>query len=127
VTDLHRFIGYAIPTGFGILVLWTVYCFFRNRPPHDWFWSLLAVLQVVIGVQFVVGGIMYLSGDRPHPNGPEFLHYVYGAFFPGLVLVVAHRLARRRFAEIPWAVFGVAAFVCCFSTIRAIQTGLGID
>lgn len=128
MVDIHRFIAYSIPAGFAILTLWAVASFVRNRNPHDLFWQLLAFLQVVIGVQTIVGGILYLSGGRPASNGPEWLHYVYGALFPAAVLIAAHRIAAsERWRQIPWAVFGFAALICFGLTFRALQTGLGID
>jgi uncharacterized membrane protein len=128
MTDIHRFVGYSIPTGFAILTLWAVVSLIRNRNPHDLFWQLLAALQVVIGIQVIVGGILFLGGSRPASNGPQWLHYVYGALFPAAVLVAAHRFARsERWRQIPWAVFGFAALICFGLTFRALQTGLGID
>jgi hypothetical protein len=125
VNSLHRFIGYAVPAGFLLLALWGLLSFFRNRDPGGGFWNLLAVLQVIIGVQFIVGAVLYLSGARPATD-PSWLHYIYGAFFPALVLGVAHRLAAGRFARFPWAVFAVAGFVDAAATFRALQTGLGL-
>jgi uncharacterized membrane protein len=126
MTDLHRFIGYAVPAGFVILALWALVTTLRNRPPNDWFWSFLAVLQVVIGIQVVAGGVLYLLGNRPSSEGPEWLHYVYGGLFPAFVLIGAHRFARSdRWREIPWIPFGVGALVCFGLTFRALQTGLG--
>ena len=125
--EFHKYLGYTISGGFGLLVLLTIFYVVRNRIPHDRFWTVLGVLQAAIAIQLVVGLILFASGGRPQSNGPQWLHYVYGAAFPGLVLVVAHRLAAKKFQEVPWVVFGVASFFCCFSTIRALQTGLGID
>jgi heme A synthase len=128
VTDIHRFVAYSIPTGFVVLTLWAVVSLIRNRNPHDLFWSLLAALQIVIGIQVLVGGYLYVAGGRPETNGPEWLHYVYGGLFPAAVLIAAHRIAAtERFRSIPWAVFGFAALVCFGLTFRALQTGLGID
>jgi heme A synthase len=128
VTDIHRYIAYSIPAGFILLTLWAVVSFFRNRNPHDLFWSLLAALQVVIGIQVLIGGFLFLSGERPETNGPQWLHYVYGGLFPAAVLIAAHRIAATdRFRSIPWAVFGFAALICFGLTFRALQTGLGID
>jgi hypothetical protein len=102
--------------------------FFRNSNPSDWFWHLLAGLQVVVGVQVLIGGYLYLSGARPQTNGPEWLHYVYGGLFPAAVLIAAHRGAKsERFRAVPWLVFGFAALICFGLTFRALQTGLGID
>ena len=128
MTDLHRYIAYAIPAGFALLTLWALYSLVRNRAPGDWFWNLLAVLQVVIGIQIIVGGVLFAAGGRPDTNGPQWLHYVYGGLFPGAVLITAHGFARsERFRAIPWVVFGVAALVSFGLTFRALQTGLGID
>jgi hypothetical protein len=123
---LHTYVAYAIPAGFGALVLASIYTYVRNREPANWYWNLLAVLQVIVGIQFLVGAYLFLAGGRPQSNGPNWLHYVYGAAFPLLVLVIAHTQARKRAgAEVLF--FGVAAFLCTFSTLRALQTGLGID
>lgn len=126
MTQVHHYVGWSIPIGFGLLVLWTIYSLIRNRPPHDLYWTLLGILQVVIGVQVVVGAVLFVMGQRPHPNGPVWLHYVYGGLFPAAILVGAHRLAKK-YEDIPWVVFGIASFVCFGLTFRALQTGLGVD
>ncbi len=125
MTDLHRIIAYAIPTGFALLTVWAIFSLVRNKAPGDRFWSLLAILQVVLGVQVVVGGILYLLGQRATARDPEWLHYAYGGLFPVVVLVVAHRFSRRH-ESIAWIVFGFAALVIFGLTFRALQTGLGI-
>lgn len=121
---LHRVIGYAIPVAFGVLFFWSMSALVFNREPQAPFWTLLGVLQVIIGVQFVIGGILFLSGARPLTAGPTWLHYIYGAIFPALVLTIAHVWARRAPAG-PWLIFGIASFVCAFSTLRALGTGFG--
>ncbi|MEA2461740.1 MAG: hypothetical protein QOH90_1917 [Actinomycetota bacterium] len=126
IVDIHRYIAYSIPTGFAILMFWSIFILVRNREPGGGYWNLLAVLQVVIGIQFIVGATLFLSGHRPDSNGPQWLHYVYGAFFPALVLGVAHNRARKTEGA-PWLIFGIAAFLCFGLTFRALQTGLGID
>jgi hypothetical protein len=126
VTEIHHYIAYSIPVGFALLALWALVSFVRNKAPHDLFWTLLAILQVVIGIQVLAGAILYVSGHRPDPNGPEWLHYVYGGLFPAALLVAGHRFARK-YEDIPWVVFGIVAFLCFGLTFRALQTGLGID
>ncbi|MBA2425710.1 MAG: hypothetical protein H0V60_01355 [Actinobacteria bacterium] len=123
---LHRYVGFAIPAGFAVMWLWAIYAFVRNRDPGGGYWILLAALQVVIGIQLVVGTALFATGARPQSNGPSWLHYVYGAAFPALMLILAHRYAKRV-TRFPWAVFAVAAFLNSASTFRALQTGLGLD
>ena len=125
VAEVHKYVGFSIPAGFLLLTLWTIASLIRNRPPANPFWTLLAILQVLIGIQVLVGGFLFLTGARPTTEGPEWLHYVYGALFPAFVLTIAHGQAKR-YSDIPWVVFGIAAFLCAASTFRAIQTGLGL-
>jgi len=117
MSSVHLVLGWSVPIGFGVLTLWSAYCLVRNRPPARGYWSLLAVLQVVLGLQTVAGLILFAIGGRP-----DWLHYAYGAFFPIALLVAAHRLGTR-FADIPWVVFGISSFLICGLTIRALLTG----
>lgn len=126
MTEAHRYIAFAIPTGWALLALWALVAFIRNKPPANGFWTLLGGLQVVLGIQAIVGAVLFVMGHRPGSNGPTWLHYAYGALFPAAVLVYAHRFARRN-EGISWIVFGVAALVVFGLTFRALQTGLGID
>lgn len=125
ITDIHLVVGWTIPAGFLALSLWSAWIFFRNRVPHDWYWNLLGTLQVVVGIQFVVGAVLFISGRRPVFEGATWLHYVYGAFFPAALLLFAHRAGQGRFKEVPFVPFGIAAFLCFGLTVRALMTGLG--
>jgi hypothetical protein len=124
MVDLHRLVAYSVPAGFALLALGALFTLVRNREPGAWFWNLLAVAQVILGLEVLVGGILFLTGKRAVIEGPDWLHYVYGGLFPVAVLVVAHRSAGRHpGAEIP--IFGVASLVAFGLTFRALQTGLG--
>ena len=122
--DLHRLVAYSVPAGFALLALGAVYTYLRNKEPGSWFWNLLGGVQVVLGIQVIVGAILFATGGRPETSGPSWLHYVYGGLFPLAVLVLAHRTARRR-PGIEAVVFGLASLVAFGLTFRALQTGLG--
>lgn len=126
VETLHRLVGYSVPAGFAAIALWALYALMRNHEPASFFWTILAYVQLVIGVQVLIGGILFLGGRRPASNGPSWLHYIYGAVFPALILWLAHLRARKAPAA-PWLIFGVAGLICFGLTFRALQTGLGID
>jgi hypothetical protein len=126
VVDLHRFVAYSVPAGFALLALGALFTYLRNREPGAWYWNLLAVVQVIVGAQVLVGAILFALGGRPQSNGPSWLHYVYGGLFPIGVLFFAHKYARKH-AGVEMIVFGVASLVAFGLTFRALQTGLGID
>lgn len=124
VVDLHRYIAYTVPTGFAVLALASLGTYLLNRDPGEWYWHLLAILQVILGVQILVGITLFLTGHRAPSISFNGAHYVYGSIFPVIVLVLGHRYARRQ-TRVAVAIFGVAAFLCFGLTMRALQTGLG--
>jgi hypothetical protein len=120
--EIHAVIGYAVVAGWGVLFLWGLVAFIVKREPNQWFWRLLAVLQVLLILQFVAGFVLLASGHRQ-----ALLHYGYGVVFPGVVLIVAHSFARGLEDEADtWKVFAVAAFFVFGLTLRALTTGLGL-
>lgn len=124
VVDLHRYVAYSIPTGFALLFFVSIFTYLFNRDPGEWYWRLLAVLQVVLAIQVLAGGILFLAGNRPPGISFAGAHYVYGALFPLVVLMFSHRFAARH-TNVAVAIFGVGAFLCFGLTMRALQTGLG--
>ncbi len=124
MSRVHLYVGYVVPASFAVLALWALVAFLRNRTPSGWFWNLLAFVQVVLGLQVLVGAILFFSGLRPPPSGVAWLHYAYGGLFPAAVLVAAHRGAGR-YKDAAWVIFGFAAVVNFGLTFRALGTGLG--
>jgi len=122
VSRVHEAIGFVIVIGFGALFLWGIGSFIVRREPNQWFWRLLAVLQVTLIVQLIAGTTLLILGYRR-----VLLHYFYGSLFPAVVLVIAHVLARGMDDEKDtWKVFAIAAFFLFGLTLRALTTGLGM-
>jgi hypothetical protein len=118
MNNFHRAIAYAIPAAFALLVLLAIVVYLRNREPGRFFYGLLATVQGILVVQAIVGVVLLLMGRFPN----HWLHFVYGAGFPLVVLFYAHQQARKR-PGLEAAIFGVAAFLCAFSSWRAWITG----
>ena len=123
VCDIHAFVGFAIVGGWFVLVLWGVVSWWPlRREPNRWFWRLLGILQGILVLQVILGLTLWIKNPLP-----TFLHPLYGAVFPGIVLVIAHVLARGVDIESDrWKVFAVAAFFIFGLTLRALMTGLGL-
>ncbi len=123
VCQIHAVIGFAIAGGWFVLFGWGMVAFIIRREPNRWFWGLLALLQVLLILQLVAGVVLLALGHR----ADSFLHYLYGAVFPAIVLVVAHVVARGLDDEADtWKVFAVASFFIFGLTLRALTTGLGL-
>ena len=123
VCVVHAAIGFAIVGGWFVLFGWGAASFVVKREPPPWYWRLLGLLQVLLILQLLAGGILLLSGRR----ADSFLHYLYGAVFPAIVLVATHVTARRMADEADtWKAFAIAAFFVFGLTLRALTTGLGM-
>lgn len=116
----HVVIGWAIVGSFLLLWVWGIVARLVRRDPGQWFWRLIAAVQVVIGIQAIVGIVLLAMGFRQ-----SLLHYGYGAVFPVIVLVGAHVVARHGEVE-PSVAFAWASFIAFGLTLRALATGLGI-
>lgn len=120
---VHKVIGFVIVIAWGVLFLWGTAVWILRRDPTAWFWRLLAVLQVLIGVQLLAGVILLVTGH----DLPSLLHLGYGVVFPTIALVVAHSLARSLEDDFDaHKIFTMAAFVVFGLTLRALTTGLGL-
>jgi hypothetical protein len=123
VCDVHAAIGFGIVAGWFVMWLWGLIAALLKREPDQWFWRILALLQVLLVIQLAAGVILLAMGHR----ADSFLHYLYGAVFPAIVLVIAHVLGRGlEREEDAWKVFAIAAFFIFGLTLRALTTGLGL-
>ena len=122
MATVHKIFGFVIVSAFGLMFLWGLVAFFLKREPNQWWWRLLAALQVTLVLQLAAGlTLLALGRNRP------LLHYAYGAVFPAIVLVGAHVIARGLDDEADaWKVFAVASFFLFGLTLRALTTGLGL-
>ena len=117
--DVHRYIGIAVVSAFALLWMWGLGAKIVRRDPGEWFWRLVAFVQVAVGIQVIAGIVLLILGYWP----PTLLHFVYG-FGPAVVLLIAHLMAREAERK-PWVVFAWAGFFCFGLTLRALMTGLG--
>ena len=117
--EVHKYVGFFVVALFTVGWVWGLGAWIARRDPGERFWVWVTVAQVVVGLQALIGVVVYLRGYR----APTLLHYAYGVF-PIVAFAVAHLVARRPdFRERPWVVFGWVAFICFGLTLRAVMTG----
>jgi hypothetical protein len=117
----HELEGFVIVAGWGLLFLFGVGLFITRRDANRLYWGLLTALQVLLGLQLLAGLVLLLQGGRQ-----PILHYLYGAVFPALVIVVCHVLTRGLEKPPYHVFFTIGSFFVFGLTARALMTGLGI-
>ena len=117
----HRIEGFAIVGGWGLLLVLGIVLAIRKRDAGRFYWGLLTVLQVLLGLQLLAGIWLFIRGGRP-----ELLHYVYGAVFPALLLAGAHWFTRSMEKPPYHLLFTIASFFIFGLTLRALMTGRGL-
>jgi hypothetical protein len=121
MASFHRVEGFVIVAGWGALFLWGVGLFLLRRDAGRLYWGLLAVLQVLLGVQLLAGIVLLALGERR-----EVLHYLYGAVLPAIVLAGCHVWTRSLQRPPYHPAFTWGALVVFGLTARALMTGLGV-
>jgi hypothetical protein len=117
----HELEGFVIVAGWLLLFLFGIGLFITKRDAGRLYWGLLTGLQILLGIQLLVGLVLLFSGGRQ-----PLLHYLYGAVFPALVIVVCHVFTRGLEKPPYHLFFTIGSFFVFGLTARALMTGLGI-
>lgn len=116
---VHQYLGLGLGGLFLLFALWGLIQWLRNSDPGPNYYRLLAVCQVGLGLQLIVGVIMFLV-VREGPVDP--VHYIYGGF-PIVVLVAAHAWAKKL-EGLSWVVFALAGLFIFGLQLRGYMTGM---
>lgn len=117
--EVHQFLGLGIGGVFLLLSLWGLIQWIGNRDPGPFYYRLLAVAQVGLVLQLIVGVIMFLV-VRDGPVNP--LHFIYGGF-PILVLMFAHKYSKKL-EGLEWVAFALAGLFIFGLQLRGYMTGM---
>ena len=121
VVEVHKVVGFFVVALFTVGWVWGLFAWITKREPGERFWVWVTVVQIVAGIEALIGILVFVSGYRAE----TILHYAYG-IFPIVALAAAHVFARRPdFRDRPWIPFAWVAFICFGLTLRAVMTGLG--
>lgn len=85
VFELHRVLSNTIWMFYLLIALWGLLRAVRGMSVDGSYFGAIAVIQIVLVLQGILGGVLYLSGGRPDR---QLVHYLYAAFgivfLPGL-------------------------------------------
>ena len=117
--QVHQYLGLGIAGLFLLLSLWGLLQWIRNADPGQTYYRVLAIAQVGVVLQVIVGILMF-AFERE--GGLDPLHLAYGAF-PVLVLFAAHRYSSKL-QGLEWVAFAIAGLFIFGLQLRGYMTGL---
>jgi hypothetical protein len=127
MSTIHLYIGWTIVVAFLVIALYGLVArVMRRREVGRVFWGLQYYTETVLVIQVVVGVVLLLMGRRV---GSGFdMHYMYGAVFPLITVIVGRIYTIRREKEdrsYAYAPVALAGFIAFGLTLQALGTGLG--
>lgn len=119
MTYIHARLANTALLFIGIMALWGFWRFFRRQGPNASYFGALAVGEILILVQGVLGAVLWFTSMRPGRGG---IHILYGVIsvlaIPGVYLFTKGREERRDmliYAAVLAFLIGIL--------LRAAQTG----
>ncbi len=106
---LHRGLANSASLFLAIIAIWALVQFLRSRPLGASWYGAAVVAELLLLVQFVLGGILWLEGMQAGPR--PWIHILYGT-----VAIITLPAAHSYFSHLEDAkVQSLAmAFVCAF-------------
>jgi hypothetical protein len=117
IVHLHEGLGTTSLYYFLILTVWGYVRFFRNKGIDSTYWGMLAIAEILILAECLIGGYLWVGGYRPQRS----IHVLYGLIIP-LMIPGAYLYTKGRGAKAEILIYSTAAIITVGLIIRAIYT-----
>jgi hypothetical protein len=121
IAELHAALLFTILLVLGALALWSGLFALLGRPAGSLLLSGLAIGELLLVAEALLGVVLYASGLRPARSE---LHLIYGlvavALLPAAMGYAHDRPARQRHLT-----YALACLFVCALALRALETGRG--
>lgn len=120
ISEIHQALSNTIWLFYLALGLWGLFRAIRRQPVDGSYLGAMVVIQIVVLLQGVLGGILYLDGLRPVRSGVHILYGVFSiVFLPGMFAYLRGDDSNRA----QW-VYALATLFMFGVALRAISTGV---
>lgn len=115
---IHQRLGITALYFFLIISIWGYYKFFRKQGIDSAYWGVLAIGELLIVAEALLGVALYASGLRP---ARDWIHILYGVIIP-IMIPGAYFYTGGRGERAEVLVYSTAAIITCGLILRAIYT-----
>ena len=120
VAILHQRIANMAMLYFLVLSVWGFWRFIRKKGPDSSYWGALAIAEILVVVQALLGGYLWFAGARPPRGG---VHVMYGLLVPAAIPLI-YAFTRGGDQRRESLVYGASLLFAMGLILRAITTGL---
>ena len=115
--EIHGRLGYTAMYFMILMAVWGLWRFFRKQGVDSNYWGALAIGEILILAQGLLGGYLWIIGERPGRS----IHILYGIVtalvIPGVYAYTKGDEQRRAIL-----IYGVALLISALLILRAITT-----
>ncbi len=119
--SMHSRLLFTILLVFGVLMLWGIVDYLRGARTRDLYRALLAIGELLVVSEFVIGTLLLLNGRQPARSA---MHIVYGVVAVATVPLV-YGAVRRRDTRYEQLIYAFMCLFICAIILRALATGRG--
>lgn len=122
MTDLIPLIHERLATTalyyFLIVSLWGYYRFFRKQGIDSTYWGMLAIAEILVLAEALLGAYLWLSGHQPARG---WLHILYGSLIPAMI-PLAYVYTKGKTDRRDILIFGTVTIITVGLILRAMYT-----
>lgn len=118
LSQIHASLANTLLFYFIALAIWGTWRFLRRQGVDSSYWGGLAIAEILVGLQFLVGGYLWITGLRPARS----VHLLYGLVallaIPGMYMYTKGRTDRPEML-----MYAVVSLITVGLILRAVFTG----
>lgn len=122
MSDLIPFIHERLATTalfyFLIVSLWGYYRFFRKLGIDSTYWGMLAIAEILVLGEALLGAYLWLTGHQPARG---WLHVLYGSLIPAMI-PLAYVYTKGKTERRDMLIYGTVTIITVGLIIRAMAT-----
>lgn len=119
IAILHARLLFTILLFFGALTLWAFVSYLRGQPISGNFFGSLAIGELLMVAQFILGVILLIGGRQPFR---EAIHILYG-IVAVMMVPGAFAYTRGRDSRFEYLIYAAVCLFLCGIALRALETG----
>jgi hypothetical protein len=117
LAEVHGRLGNTAMYFMFLLGLWGLFRFFRKKGVDSNYWGALAIGEILIVAQGLLGAYLWIIGGRPERS----IHILYGVM-TALVIPAVYAYTKGDEGRRSTLIYGIALLISALLIIRAIAT-----